>query len=131
MATQMRMVPRYERREPVLKGTEMKREDVFPSRWLKAADLEGKKVRAIIGRLEMQEMGDDGEKPVLFFTRAQNEAVKNKGLVLNSTNWESIELMHGPESDDWLGKEITLYATKVPFRGKMTDGIRIEYQSTF
>jgi hypothetical protein len=105
----------------------MKRQDVFPSRWLKASDLEGKKCRAIMRVMEMQEITEgEGEKPILYFKRAQNDAVKNKGLVLNGTNWDLIEAMYG-DSDDWEDKEITLYPTKVTFRGKLTDAIRIEF----
>lgn len=104
----------------------MRMDDVFPSRWLKASDLEGKRCRAVMNKVEMQDFGDDGEKPVVYFLRAQLNVVKEKGLVLNRTNWNTIADMYGDESDAWNGKEITLFATKVPFGRKIVDSIRID-----
>lgn len=102
----------------------MKRDDVFPSKWLKASDLNGP-CRAIIGRVEKEKIGED-LKAVAYFSRAQLDVVKEKGLVLNNVNWTSIETLHGEDSDDWHGCEITIYPTTTMWAGKKTPCIRID-----
>lgn len=103
----------------------MKRSDIFPSNYVKCEDLKGKQVTLRIKDVTVEKMGDD-EKPVCWFYQ------REKGLVLNQTNWDIIEGIHGPESDDWLGKSITIYPTKVMFAGKRVDAIRVrEMAPTF
>ena len=49
--------------------------ELFPSRFLKAADLKGRTVKAKIKKVEVEEIGQDrDEKPVVYFegVRAQN-----------------------------------------------------------
>jgi hypothetical protein len=58
----------------------------------------------------------DGTKPVVHFRD------QTKGLVLNATNFGAIANQHGDETDDWRGKAVTLYPTRV---GKRVDAIRI------
>lgn len=50
-----------------------------------------------------------------------------KPLVLNNTNGQLIaHYLGSPESDDWSGKQVTLYNDPtVTFAGKMTGGIRV------
>ena len=65
-------------------------------------------------------MGDDGkQKPVIYFRG------KEKGLVCNATNYDVIADAYGDETDDWAGQPIELYPTKVPFKGQLTDAIRV------
>jgi len=93
---------------------------LFPSRFLKAEDLAGEDVSYTIQGLEMEEVGSDQEeKPVLYFKEI------DKGLILNKTNFKTIASVHGPDSDDWAGKKVTLYPTEVEFSGKTTLGIRV------
>jgi hypothetical protein len=116
---QLNSTSRYERND-------MRRDDVFPSRWLKATDLAGP-CRAIIARCDMEKVSQDGdEKPVIYFNRAQQEIVKTKGFVLNGTNWDAIEALHGGDSDGWLGKEITIYPTTTRFQGKTVPCLRVD-----
>lgn len=98
----------------------MRSSHVFPSNFLRASDLIGRKVTVRIRACALRDVGDDDQKPVLFF------AGKEKGLVLNRTNWQSIADLYGDESDAWVNQPITLYPTKVQFRSKMVDAIRIE-----
>lgn len=71
----------------------------------------------------MEELGqgqDKDIKPVLKFEE------DHRGLVLNQTNWGSIEAIHGVESDMWIGKRITLYVDpNVMFGGKRVPAIRV------
>lgn len=93
--------------------------DAFPSKYLKATDLKGRKIQADIDRITTEKVGDDS-KPVVYF------AGKEKGLVLNKTNAMTIAAGYGPEFDGWLGKSIFLYSAKVNFNNQMVDSIRIE-----
>ena len=95
--------------------------DAFPSVYLKAADLKGNKVTVVIDACEKALVGED-EKPILTFSG------KDKGLVLNKTNANRIASLYGPNTDDWIGKEIKLYPTKVDFQGGLVDAIRVDIE---
>ena len=98
----------------------MKKNDVFPGKYIKHADLGGCEVRVTMDYTEMKEMqGQDEEKPVLYFKD------KTKGLVVNVTNWDTIEDADGDESDDWHDSDIVLCPAKTRFGGKMVDCIRV------
>ena len=93
----------------------------FPSQFLKAADLQGRRATVTIAGVTMEDIGSD-TKPVLHFQG------KDKGLVLNKTNANMItEIVGSDETDDWKGKRVTLYPTKTDFQGKRVDAIRIDY----
>lgn len=96
----------------------MKGADVFPSKFLKTADLQGRRAKVTIAFVQKEKMGDD-EKPVAYF------AGKEKGLVLNVTKWNSIADLYGDESDDWTGKMIMLVPGKTTYQGKRVDCIDI------
>lgn len=94
----------------------------FPSRFLKAADLQGRRVIATINTVSMEDIGDDGQKPVVYFEG------KDKGLVLNVTNANMIEEIAGSaETEEWGGVQIVMYPTKVDFSGRRVDAIRVDY----
>jgi hypothetical protein len=89
----------------------------FPSDYLKASDLQGQRVLLKMSRIEMRDMGDE-VKPVLYFEG------KEKGLVLNKTNANTIATAYGDETDDWVGAEIVLFETTVEYQGQRRPGIR-------
>ena len=94
----------------------------FPSSYLKAADLAGRRALVTISHLKMEDVGDE-HKPVLYFTG------KEKGLVLNRTNANVIiDITGTDETDGWCGKAIVLYVAKVDFQGRRVDAIRVDYQ---
>jgi hypothetical protein len=69
----------------------MKISQLFPSKYVKAVDLNGKTVTLTIAKLAIEELGHGPEKerkPVLYFERA------TKGLVLNRTNAMTILFRH-------------------------------------
>lgn len=96
----------------------MKGTDVFPSKYLKTSDLQGRRAKVQMAFVQKEDMGD-GEKPVLYF------AGKEKGLVLNKTKWNAIGDLYGDDSDDWTGKFITLVPGKTTYQGKRVDCIDI------
>jgi hypothetical protein len=101
----------------------VKRSEVFPSKFLKAADLGGKPREVEIKRAPQEELGsgDDKEiKTVLYF----NDGV-TKPLPLNMTNWDSVAAIAGDDTIDWPGHCIELYPDKTLLRGVITDCIRI------
>jgi hypothetical protein len=107
-----------------LKGAEMKRAELFPSRFLKHPDLQGRPQVAIIKDVIREDVGDEAkQKPVIYFRG------KEKGFVCNATNYDIIADAYGDETDDWAGQPIELYPTRVPFKGQLTDTIRVRIPS--
>jgi hypothetical protein len=100
-------------------GRKMKIGEVFPSKYLKAADLQGRNVTVEIKHVELEEVGSDREtRPVIYFVG------KDKGLVLNKTNADVIGAIAGDETDDWVGVKIVLFETMASFQGKPMPAIR-------
>ena len=108
----------------------MKMSDAYPSNYMKADDLEEGDLTVTIrdeSPVEFVEFQQKGKptpvhKPVLFF-KAPREC---KALVLNKTNWKTIAQVLGTdETDEWAGRQITLYATEVESFGEMTMAVRV------
>ena len=96
--------------------------DIFPSNYLKAADLKGSQVKVMIDRVELETIGqgdNQQQKPVIYFVG------KDKGLMANKTNMNAIAMVYGPETDDWHGAEIILFEAMVDFQGKVGPAIRV------
>lgn len=93
--------------------------NVFPSKYLKASDLQGRTVKVNIDTIAVEEIGKD-RKPVLMFSG------KQKGLVLNKSNAQIIASVYSPETNGWIGKDIELRPDKVAFNGQMVDCIRVQ-----
>ncbi len=93
-------------------------ENAFPSKYLKAANLGGKTVRLKMTNVVMEKLGDD-TRPVVHFSGT------DKTLVLNKTNANVINEVYGRETDEWIGKDIDVYPTRVEYQGKMVDAMRV------
>ena len=106
------------------RGKDMNINDVFPSKYLKASDLDGHKIKLTIKSVEMEEIGTD-EKPVLYFEG------KKKGLVLNKTKGAVLAASYSPETDGWVGKEIAIFPGQVNFQGQMVPSITVEVVAEF
>jgi hypothetical protein len=105
----------------------MNMELLFPSLYLKAADLQelaaGRDVVVTIEKVVLDELvmrGGARKKKGVIHLRG-----KEKMLVLNRTNAELIAGMYGRDTDAWLGKPIALYATRVGFGRETVDAIRV------
>ena len=97
----------------------MKTSDVFPSRFIKAADIGDKEIAVTISKVTIEEVGDD-QKPVAHFKNAE------KGLVLNRTNWDRVAyIASNDDSDAWPGVRIALYTELVSFGGKTGPAVRV------
>lgn len=97
--------------------------DVYPSRFIKADDLNGKIMTLVIQSVKIENMkdanGQDQQKPVLYF------AGWTKGLVLNRTNWTAVVELHGDGTENWIGKPVKIGVERVVAFGKTTNAIRV------
>ncbi len=93
--------------------------DLFPSKYLKAADLKGRTIKVEIQKVEIEEVGQDKtKKPVMYL-----EGVE-RGWVLNKTNAVEIAATHGDTMESWAGKEIEIFSQMVPYQGQNVPSIR-------
>lgn len=95
----------------------MKISDEFPSKYLKASDLQGREVKVIMQNVEREKVGDDF-KPALYFKR------KDKAMILNKTNANTIGDAYGDDTDDWFDQPLILFSVMVDFQGKVGPAIR-------
>jgi hypothetical protein len=95
----------------------MKISEEFPSKYLKAADLGGKEVRVIMQHVEKEKLGDD-MKLALYFKG------KDKAVILNKTNANTIADAYGDDSEDWFDQPLILFSVMVDFQGKVGPAIR-------
>src|SRR5262249_50504274 len=99
----------------------MRANQAFPSKYLKSSDMKEKPRVAVISHLAQETVGqgqDAKEKHVLHFE-------DQKPLVLNRTNWDTLEEAFG-DSDDWPGQKVKIRCARTQYQGKATDGIRLE-----
>lgn len=95
---------------------------MFPSEYLKAVDLGSHQPIVTIDSFKVETLGqgeNQEKKPVISFQG------KEKTLVCNKTNWNTLIDLYGSETNDWIGKRIKLLALPVEFKGKMSMAIRI------
>ena len=95
---------------------------MFPSRYLKVGDLDGREIILTMKEVKMENVGQAKEsKPVLYFRGA------GKGMVLNVTNSKRIATFVGsPDTDDWPGHKVCLYPTETEFAGETVECIRVK-----
>lgn len=99
----------------------MRISQAFPSDYIKSSDLSGREVRVVIKKVKIEEVGrDKEERPVIYFEG------KEKGMVLNKTNANTIATAFGDDTDDWTGGEVILYAAMTEYQGKPTEGLRVK-----
>lgn len=89
----------------------------FPSKFLKAADLQGREVRVTMNYVEREKVGEDF-KPALYFKG------KDKAMILNKTNAGTIADAYGDDTGEWLDQPLILFSVMVDFQGKVAPAIR-------
>ncbi len=89
----------------------------FTGDWLKAEQFTTEQTFTI-KHVAMERVGED-DKPVVSFLEM------TQGLVLNKTNAAAIASMYGSETNNWTGKQLTLYPTQVDYAGKQVRAIRV------
>jgi hypothetical protein len=85
---------------------------------LRALDLNGQAVQAQISAVTVKDF-DEGQKLVLGFVG------RDQTLVLNKTNTNVVIDLYGGETDDWIGRVVEVYPTRVDFGGKQVDALRL------
>ena len=95
---------------------------VFPSQYLKAADLGAAEPVVTIARVALEAIGRDKDHKLVIYFEG-----KSKGLVANKTIAKKLaELVGSPETEDWLGHPIRLYTTTADFAGESFEVIRVK-----
>ncbi len=97
----------------------MRKTDIFPSKYLSAADLPDDGMVVTIKDVTIERMQDGAEKPIALFV----EDIKD--MIINVTKWNTLEKLYGDESDDWAGKKISIKPGEVKFKGEMVACIDI------
>jgi hypothetical protein len=93
--------------------------EVFGGETLKATDLQGREFTLAMASVQAKEF-DKGAKLVIKFVGAK------KALIANRTNSKRIAMLYGNNTDLWIGRQITLYAEMVDFKGEATWAIRVK-----
>jgi hypothetical protein len=97
----------------------MNLDQAFPSKYLKAVDLNGQDVTFTIDRVKQETIGSDLRLVVCFRGTA-------KQFVLNKTNASAIARVTGSrDTDDWPGQRVTLYPTETDLRGETVRCVRV------
>ncbi len=96
-------------------------ESAFPSKYLKAADLNGHPVKVTLNTWAIEEVGQKREQKLVVYFQG-----KQKGFVLNKTNAKMIAKIAGSlDTDQWSGTTIVLVPTEVEFQGDLVESIRV------
>lgn len=97
----------------------MNANDAFPGKFLKAADLQGRRVRVEISNVEIGKVGEN-RKIIITFRG------KERQMVCNKTNMNTlVQLTGSSETDDWIGWVVTLYAGHTTYQGQTVSALRI------
>ncbi len=100
----------------------MKFQELYPSKYVEAADLKGADRTLVITGIRLEELdGMKGKqwKAIITLGGAKKE------LIANRTCGEALKLMFGSETDAWLGKRITIYPTETEVGGETVPCIRV------
>ena len=102
----------------------MKISQMYPRRYATGEDLQGKAYTMTIAKITKEKMhpqpgAPEIEKWVLYFQETK------KGVILGRTlAFQIAELLGSEETDDWVGKQITLYPQPMLVAGKHVVAIR-------
>lgn len=103
----------------------MKVGEVYGGSTLKSEDLDGD-TTVTMTEVKVSKFKKDGggdEEKIVICLKDQ------KDFVCNKTNAKTIAKLHGDETDGWIGKQITLYATEVEFQGDTVMAIRVRLKA--
>lgn len=107
----------------------MKKDQLFPSRYMKGLDLQDKPWSFTIASVRLEEMrnpqGEKEKKAVVYFKGPK------KGLIVTPTIFDQIAQATGQDdTDNWPGHLITIYPTTVFAFGKNNLVIRVRPTET-
>jgi hypothetical protein len=96
--------------------------EMYDSKWLRCADLEGEDRVMTIEKVKAGTVGqgEDAEaKPIIWFVGVRTPFAANK------TNGKTISNLYGRDTENWVGKSVTLFPTTTEYGGEMVECIRI------
>lgn len=98
----------------------MRVSDLFPTKYLRGADLAGHAVTVTIELILLESFYDQEskspvKKPVLYFTG------KSKGLILNKSLAYKLASFLGEDMDGWRGRQIVIFTEKRSVYGDVKD----------
>ena len=93
-------------------------DDLYPSKFLRASDLNGAPLTVTIGGVARENVGGE---PKVIITFASGE----KSLIANKTNGKALAKLFGKDTADWIGKKIVLFPCEVDFKGDSVEAVRI------
>lgn len=96
----------------------MKVSEAFPSKYLTAADLQGRNVPVVISNVIVEEL--DGKRKLSIYFQG-----KQKSFICNKTNANNIAAIYGDDTDGWIGQEVILFEAMVDYQGKTVPAIRV------
>lgn len=97
-------------------------DQLFPNRFLKAGEFQGRDVTMTIKSIEREELeGQKGKevKAIISFTE------RPKQWVVNKTNAHCLKAMFGRDTGAWVGKRVTLYPATITVDDEETLAIRV------
>lgn len=98
-------------------------DQLFPGRFIKAADLLGKDRTLTISDVAIErlptDVGGEKVKGIVSFRESERQ------WVVNRTNGEALKAMFGKAVREWIGKRVTLYPTTDKFGREIVDAIRV------
>jgi hypothetical protein len=102
----------------------MKRDEIFPATYYKAADVRDGPIALTISHVTMEPVGEGANKTnkaVAYFCEENS-----RRLVLSPTKYDAIALIaKSDETEDWPETKIVLEAGKAMFQGKRVDCINV------
>src|SRR5262249_6066216 len=103
----------------------MKYSDAFPSRYMRADDLQGTDRIVTIASVDFEDFTDPKTRRTETKPVARFREKAAKPLVFNRTNFKITSDLLGEDTDDWIGQQIILYVTRVESFGDMVEAIRV------
>jgi hypothetical protein len=100
----------------------MRAAEAFPGKYLKSSDVKERPIVAVISHVEKEKVGQGADAADKFVLHFEGDI---KPMVLNRTNWETLEDAFG-DSDDWPGHKVKIKCARTQFQGKSVDGIRLD-----
>jgi hypothetical protein len=101
----------------------MKISEEFPSKYLKASDLQGREHKVVLQTVIKEQVGKEANLELVVYFRVPVNGV-NKPWVLNKTNANTISDLYGDNTGEWEGQSLVLKPVTIEFQGKATPAIR-------
>jgi hypothetical protein len=118
-----RQASRRSRAHPpdAVKEPHMRVSEMYPSKYLSAADLQGREHVVEIDRVVEEEIGRDRVSKQLMYFRG-----RTKALVLNKTIVRAVAEFLDDETDEWRGQRVTLFPTTTQVGDEVKPCVRVK-----